>query len=107
MQFTTIRYTEFIRIFSFSHAMPRCDVIHWSDVPEYYIEVTYLPSLPANGEVLTWKVMVTVGSSTDSGGSASTAVLEQMVSEIFSSPRPVIANDVASLRFSHFSTAQT
>ena len=54
-------------------------------------EVTNLPSLPANGEVLTWKVIVTVGSSTDSAGRASTWVCAQMVSEIFSSPRPVMA----------------
>ncbi|MNP52129.1 hypothetical protein D3C76_1464990 [compost metagenome] len=37
------------------------------------------------------KNMVTVGSSTDSAGSASTAEVSQMVSEMFSSPRPVIA----------------
>ena len=54
-------------------------------------DVTYLPSLPANGEVFTWNVMVTVGSSTVSGGSASTVLMSQMVSEILSSPRPVIA----------------
>ncbi len=30
-----------------------------------------LPSLPAKGDLLTWKVMLTVGSSTDSGGNAS------------------------------------
>ncbi|CSI85821.1 Uncharacterised protein [Vibrio cholerae] len=54
-------------------------------------EVTNLPSLPANGEVFTWKVMVTVGSSTLSGGSASRAFTSQIVSEIFSSPRPVTA----------------
>jgi hypothetical protein len=45
-------------------------------------EVTYLPSLPAKGEVLTWKVMLTVGSSTVSGGSASARPGSQSVSEI-------------------------
>ena len=54
-------------------------------------EVTYLPSLPAKGEVLTWKVMVRVGSSTVKAGIASTAPTAQIVSEIFSSPKPVIA----------------
>ena len=54
-------------------------------------EVTNLPSLPANGDVFTENVIVTVGSSTLSGGNASTVFTSQIVSEIFNSPRPVIA----------------
>ena len=56
-----------------------------------FLEVMNLPSRPANGEVLTQKFMETVGSSTDKAGRASTAELSQMVSEIFSSPKPVTA----------------
>ncbi len=44
--------------------------------------VTNLPSLPANGESLTWKVMLTVGWSTVSGGSASTLFWSHRVSEM-------------------------
>ena len=33
--------------------------------------VTNLPSLPASGEVFTWKFMTSVGSSTEIGGNAS------------------------------------
>jgi hypothetical protein len=54
-----------------------------------HAEVTYLPSRPANGEVLTWKVMLTVGSSTFSGGRASTLAGSQSVSEMYSSSMPV------------------
>ena len=54
-------------------------------------EVTNLPSLPQNGEVFTWKVMLIVGSSTDSKGKPSTSVGQQTVSEIFNSPKPVSA----------------
>src|SRR5690554_6148391 len=52
--------------------------------------VTYLPSLPAKGESLTWKVMLTVGSSTSRGGNASTWLGSQMVSEIFKRSIPEI-----------------
>ena len=52
-------------------------------------EVTNLPSLPANGELFTWNVIVTVGSSTESGGSASTAFGSQIVSEMFNASIPV------------------
>ena len=54
-------------------------------------DVTNLPSLPANGELFTWNVMVTVGSSTVSGFIASTTLTSQIVSEILSSPKPVMA----------------
>ena len=56
-----------------------------------FLDVTNFPSLPANGEVFTWKVIETVGSSTDNGGNASTFELSQIVSDIFNSPKPVIA----------------
>ena len=49
-----------------------------------------MPSLPAKGESLTWKVILTVGSSTERGGNASTEVGSHMVSEIFSLSIPVI-----------------
>ena len=52
-------------------------------------EVTNLPSLPAKGELLTWKVIDTVGSSTESGGKASTFFGSQIVSEICNSSMPV------------------
>ncbi len=52
-------------------------------------EVTYLPSRPANGEVLTWKVMLTVGSSTVSGSIASTWFGSHRVSEMNSLSIPV------------------
>ena len=42
----------------------------------------YLPSRPANGESLTLKAILTVGSSTLKGGKASTLVESQIVSEI-------------------------
>jgi hypothetical protein len=45
-------------------------------------DVTNLPSLPANGEVLTLKVIDTVGSSTLMVGRALGASLLQMVSPI-------------------------
>ena len=48
-------------------------------------EVTYLPSRPANGELLTWNVMLTVGSSTESNGNASTHCGSHSVSEM---PKP-------------------
>ena len=44
--------------------------------------VTYLPSRPQNGELFTSNVMLIVGSSTTSGGSASGVVGSQIVSEI-------------------------
>ena len=44
--------------------------------------VTYLPSRPANGELFTSNVMLIVGSSTTSGGSASGCAGSQSVSEI-------------------------
>ena len=52
--------------------------------------VTYLPSRPANGESLTWKVMLIVGSSTDRGVIASTFSGSQIVSEILSLSMPEI-----------------
>ncbi len=52
-------------------------------------DVTNLPSLPQNGELFTENVIVTVGSSTLSGGNASTLLGQQIVSEILSSPKPV------------------
>ncbi len=51
--------------------------------------VTNLPSRPANGESLTWKVMLTVGWSTVSGGSASTFCGSHRVSEMNSSSMPL------------------
>ncbi|MNZ86632.1 hypothetical protein D3C78_1054570 [compost metagenome] len=51
--------------------------------------VTNLPSLPANGESLTWKVMLTVGWSTVSGGRASTFCGSHRVSEMNSSSMPL------------------
>ncbi|MCY1361369.1 hypothetical protein D9M69_480310 [compost metagenome] len=51
--------------------------------------VTNLPSLPANGESLTWKVMLTVGWSTVSGGRASTLAGSHRVSEMNSSSMPL------------------
>ena len=50
-----------------------------------------MPSRPANGESLTWNVMLTVGSSTVSGGSASTWSGSQTVSEMWTVSRPVKA----------------
>ena len=50
----------------------------------------YLPSLPANGESFTMKVMLTVGSSTDKGGSASTQVGSHKVSEMLRPSIPLI-----------------
>ena len=41
--------------------------------------VTNLPSLPASGEVFTWKFMTSVGSSTEIGGSASGWSTSQIV----------------------------
>ncbi len=47
--------------------------------------------LPANGELFTWKVMLMVGSSTVSAGSASGASSAQTVSEIDRSDTPEMA----------------
>ena len=51
-------------------------------------DVPVLTSLPANGEVLTWKVIVTVGSSTLNGGNATTFSGSHKVSEICNSSIP-------------------
>ncbi len=51
--------------------------------------MTNLPSWPASGDVFTWKFMVSVGSSTFSGGSASGASASQSVSPMESSSMPV------------------
>ena len=55
--------------------------------------------LPANGELLTWKVMVIVGSSTVSAGSASGVSSAQMVSEMLRSAMPEIATMSPASRF--------
>ena len=47
--------------------------------------------MPANGELLTWKVMLMVGSSTVSAGNCSGASIEQMVSEMVRSWMPEMA----------------
>ncbi|MNH20986.1 hypothetical protein D3C79_807770 [compost metagenome] len=52
--------------------------------------VTNLPSLPQNGESLTWKVIETVGSSTVSGFIASTLFMSHRVSEMNSSSKPLM-----------------
>ena len=65
-----------------------------------FLDVIYLPSRPANGESLTRNAMLTVGSSTLKGGSASTFEESQMVSEIeiFSIPTiPTISPALAEL----------
>ena len=59
------------------------DINSLSNLSFIFLDVTNLPSLPANGESLTWKVMLTVGSSTLKGGSASMNDGSQIVSEIF------------------------
>ena len=51
--------------------------------------VTNLPSWPASGEVLTWKFMVSVGSSTRSSGSASGFSGSAKVSPMATSSMPV------------------
>ena len=53
-------------------------------------EVTNFPSKPAKGESLTWKVILTVGSSTDRAGIASTFNGSHKVSEINNFSTPVI-----------------
>ena len=55
-----------------------------------FLDEMYFPSLPAKGESFTWKVMLTVGSSTERGGRVSTASGSHIVSEIFSLSMPVI-----------------
>ena len=60
----------------------------------------YFPSSPANGESFTLNAILTVGSSTLKGGSASTLVGSQIVSEIdmFSIPTtPTISPALAEL----------
>jgi hypothetical protein len=52
-------------------------------------EVTNLPSRPANGLSLTWKIIEMVGSSTVSGGMASTCSGSHSVSEMLSGSTPL------------------
>jgi hypothetical protein len=52
--------------------------------------VTNWPSRPANGESLTWKVMLTVGWSMVSAGSASGVAGSHSVEEIFRFSMPVM-----------------
>ncbi len=51
--------------------------------------VTYLPSRPASGDVLTWKYIDSVGRSTEIGGSASGASTDASVVPIARSSTPV------------------
>ena len=60
--------------------------------------VTYLPSVPANGEVLTTNCIVSVGSSTLSGGRPSGRSASAIVAPIVSSSMPVTSDDVAGER---------
>ena len=54
-------------------------------------EVTYLPSLPAKGELLTMNIMDTVGSSILTNGSGSMQSGAQTVSPMFRLVRPATA----------------
>jgi hypothetical protein len=54
-------------------------------------DVTNFPSRPAKGDVLTEKVMRTVGSSTEMVGSGSGLSRSQIVSPMETSERPVTA----------------
>ena len=54
-------------------------------------EVTYLPSWPANGELFTENTMLTVGSSTLTGGSGTGFSGSAIVSPMFTSSNPARA----------------
>lgn len=70
--------------------MQRCEQAQLVNAQECYVTLRiYL--LYQQMVMFTENVIVTVGSSTLSGGNASTVFTSQIVSEIFSSPRPVIA----------------
>ncbi len=62
----------------------------WSRRSLIFLVVTYLPSRPAKGELLTIKVMLTVGSSTLSAGRASIVSGSQSVSEMPMPSMPLI-----------------
>ena len=58
-------------------------------------DVTYWPSRPASGDVLTPKIIDTVGSSTAIGGIASRCSTSAIVSPMVMSSMPGEADDVA------------
>jgi len=64
-----------------------------------FLDVTYLPSVPANGESLTSQNIETVGSSMAIGSSASGFAAEEKVSPISTSAKPAMATISPARRF--------